>query len=103
MVQSKTKPKMNMQKSCFGNRQFIQILFLLAYNKPLDKSNQWFILIHSNTVHIKDQKRTHKKQSETAYGVGGRETLKNSNVTSLLCTEVPLPLEKKGGNRLYTG
>ena len=27
---------MNMQKACFGNRQFIQVLFFLTYNKPLD-------------------------------------------------------------------
>ena len=110
ITQSKTKPKMNMQKSCFGNRQFIQILFFLTYNKPLDKSNQGFILRHS-TVHIKQEHLRYKqlKQKtynqklpmEPGYGVGRRET-SYSNVTSL-CTEVPLPSEKKGGNRLYTG
>ena len=83
-----------MQKSCFGNRQFIQVLFFLTYNKPLDITNQGFILIHSTTAHIKDQKRTLSyKQSETAYGVGGRETVKCN--PSLLFTDVHLPLEKK--------
>ena len=37
------------------------------------------MMIHSATVHIKDKKtqvtnNLNKKQSETAYGVGGRET-----------------------------
>ena len=58
MAQSRTKPKMNIQKSCFENGQFIQVLFFLTYNKPLEITNQGFILIHSTTVHIKDQKRT---------------------------------------------
>ena len=60
---SNTKTKMNMQKSCFGNGQFIQVLFFLTYNKPLDITNQGFILRHSTKVHIKDQKRTLKLQT----------------------------------------
>ena len=69
MAQSRTKPKMNIQKSCFGNRQFIPVLFFLTYNKPLEITNQGFILIHSTTVHIKDKKRTlsYKQLKQKAY------------------------------------
>ena len=62
-----------------GTDGLFKYYFSLTYNKPLDISNQGFMMIHSATVHIKDKKtqvtnNLNKKQSETAYGVGGRET-----------------------------
>ena len=62
-------------------------------------SNQGFILIHSTTVHIKDQKRTLRLQTTItknnqklhAYGVGGRET-SNSNVTVACCVQTSTSL-----------
>ena len=87
-----------MQKSCFGNRQFIQVLFFLTYNKPLDITNQGFILIHSTTVPIKDQKRTlsykqlKQKTIRNCLWSGWERNFKFKCNPSLLFTDVHLPL-----------
>ena len=48
---------------------------------------------HLSYKQLKQKTDNQKLPMEPAYGVGGRET-SYSNVTSL-CTEVPLPSEKK--------